>query len=121
MLNLQEMNKSILIEQAEEDEITHQHDSVDDDDITPTLSGEESEEEISILDRDEILSLIETEIANFKQNLDESEQKKSEKRMKEIIDAVMLKVEIKMQMNADQIVNTISQKLQNVENNVTQV
>jgi hypothetical protein len=54
------------------------------------------------------LSLIETEIAHFKQNLDESEQKKSEKRMKEIIDAVMLKVEIKMQMNANEIVNTVS-------------
>ena len=105
------MNKSILIEQAEEDEITQQHDSVDDDDITPTVSGEESEEEISILDRDEILGLIETEIANFKQSLAESEQKKGEKRIKEIIDAVMLKLEIKMQTHSDEIANTISLKL----------
>ena len=45
------------MEQAEEDEITQKHDSADDDDITPTIS-EESEEEISILDREEIMSLI---------------------------------------------------------------
>lgn len=87
------LNRSILFEQAEEDEITQKQDSADDDDITPTIS-EESEEEISILDREEIISLIQAEIADFKESLAESEKKKSEKRMKETIDTIMLKVEI---------------------------
>ena len=51
--------------------------------------SEESEEEISILDRDEIVSLIQAEIAIFKDSLAESEKKKSEKRMKETVDAVI--------------------------------
>jgi len=55
--NQHDLNRSILFEQAEEDEITQTHDSAYEDDITPTAS-EESEEEISVLDREEITSLI---------------------------------------------------------------
>lgn len=40
------------------------------------------------------MSLIEGEIENFKQSLAESEQLKAEKRMKETVDSVMMKVEI---------------------------
>lgn len=105
--NQHDLNRSILFEQAEEDEITQTHDSAYEDDITPTAS-EESEEEISVLDREEITSLIQAELADFKESLDESDKKKSEKRMKETIDSIMLKVEINQKMHSDEIMSKIN-------------
>lgn len=56
-----------MIEQAEEEEITSQseHFSDDDDNITPT----ESEEEMSLLEREEILDLIKSENEKLRQQI----------------------------------------------------
>ena len=80
------------MEQAEEDEITSQSaENSDEDDITPSS---DSEEEMSILDREEITALVEGETARMKQHITNEQSNLIESKINSMVNVIMMKVEI---------------------------